>query len=75
MARRTFRLAEDIAERFNQARLDSGLTIRQLAEIAQVDKTTVSAIAAAKSRNPGVATLVDLANALGVKPSWLVFGE
>lgn len=74
MARRTHAFAQDIGARIESARAAAGLTVRQLADLAMVHRNTVLSLSRGKQRNPGVATIADLARALGVSPEWLAFG-
>lgn len=75
MARRTYQLSREIAERLNAAREQRGMTIKELARAAMVNPDTVVSISQAQTINPGVGTLADLAKALGVPRGWLAYGE
>lgn len=75
VARRVNILGPAIAERLRLARELRGLTVRQLAEQAQVDKQTVQRLSDGLGRNPGAGMMADLAKALDVSPAWLTFGE
>lgn len=75
MARRTYQLAREIAQRLNLAREARGLTVRQLARAAMVSQQTVITLSQGGTINPGAATLVDLARALEVRPAWLILGD
>ncbi len=74
MVRRTYKLAADIAGRLKEARTSSGMTVRELAHAANLDKNSVSDIELGRVRNPGVGTIADLARALQVDPRWLAYG-
>jgi transcriptional regulator with XRE-family HTH domain len=75
MARRTNKLALAIGARIEIARQASGLTIRELGKTAMVHRNTVLKLSRGDTLNPGVATLFDLAAALGVTPDWLILGK
>jgi transcriptional regulator with XRE-family HTH domain len=74
MARRTYAFARAIGQRMERARQAAGLSINELAERALVHRNTVARISEGQSRNPGAATLADLARALRVSPCWLAYG-
>ncbi len=75
MARRTYQLAREIAQRLKDAREERGMTVRELARVAMVDQQTVMNISMGRTINPGVGTLADLAKALQVPRAWLAYGE
>lgn len=74
MARRTYGFALAVGQRMEYARQASGLSIKELAVLALVHRNTVARISEGRSRNPGAATLADLARALRVSPCWLAYG-
>lgn len=54
-------------------RLDAGMSIRQVADRAELSRTTVSLFEAGK-RLPRIDTMIKLAGALGVEPGELLGG-
>jgi transcriptional regulator with XRE-family HTH domain len=74
MARRTTALSKAIAQRLRLAKTARGLSVRQLAERALVDKNSVVRLYYGRSMNPSIGIIVDLARALHVDPAWLAFG-
>ncbi len=74
MARRTYQLAREIAQRLRLARELRGVTVRDLAKRAMVDQQTVITISQGRTINPGIGTIADLARALEIDPAWLGFG-
>lgn len=60
--------------RLKWARAQAGLTIRDLAKKASVPNSAITEIELG-NRIPRANTLEKLANALGVAPCWLVFGD
>lgn len=54
-----------IGEQLLQERLRQGKTQKEVAEKAEIDEPRLSRIETGKNRNPTVATLLNLANALG----------
>lgn len=65
--------AGQIGGRLSEARQASGLTLRALAEAADVGYVTISDIEKDKYV-PRTDTVEKLAYALGVSPSWLAYG-
>lgn len=75
MSRRTKELGPGVGKRLRQAREASDLTVRGLADRAQLSYVTVQRISTGEGGNAGIGTLLDLARALGVRPCWLAYGE
>lgn len=65
---------EKLGERLFEARDRAGLTLRELGQRAGVSWSTISAIEKGK-QSATVETSERLAVALGVRASWLAFGE
>lgn len=74
MAHKTLTLAQAIGKRLTHARRVRGLTIRELAQLALLDKETVLEIGLGRVPNPGIGTIAALARALQVSAAWLAFG-
>ena len=77
--RRAKRLAvtlacEKLGERLFDARDRAGLTLRELGQRSGVSWSSISAIEKGR-QSATVETIERLAFALGVRPSWLAFGE
>jgi transcriptional regulator with XRE-family HTH domain len=66
--------SEGIADRLKQTRERAGLSKKALAEQAEISRGMVLYIEEG-STVPSVATAERLANALGVSPCWLAYGE
>lgn len=75
VSRRTKELGPGVGKRLRQAREASDLTVRGLADRAQLSYVTVQRISTGEGGNAGIGTLLDLARALGVRPCWLAYGE
>lgn len=77
--RRAKRLAvtlacEKLGERLFEARDRAGLTLRELGQRSGVSWSSISAIEKGR-QSATVETIERLALALGVRPSWVAFGE
>lgn len=77
--RRVKRLAvtlacEKLGERLFEARDRAGLTLRELGQRSGVSWSSISAIEKGR-QSATVETIERLALALGVRPSWVAFGE
>ena len=66
-------LMKEFGERLKKFRNDRNLSVRALADLADMDYTNISAIENGKS-NPSITTVIFLAEALKVDPAELVKG-
>ena len=66
-------LCEGLAARAREVRTLRGLSMREVARRAELTEGAVRSTE--QGRQPGLDTLEQLAQALGVSPSWLAFGE
>jgi transcriptional regulator with XRE-family HTH domain len=65
-----------IGFRLRLTREECGLTLRTLENRCKgVSNALISQIETGHIRNPGVATIFEIAAALGVRPGWLAWGE
>jgi SOS-response transcriptional repressor LexA len=62
----------DIASRLRDLLREHKLTQTRLAELAGIPNETVNRIVREKTRNPGVLTILKIANALGVTVGWFL---
>lgn len=62
----------ELKDRLKKARTERGLSQAKLAELAGVTQPTIMFIE--NGRNKGSSKIIDIANALGVDPSWLAYG-
>lgn len=62
-----------IADRIREAREELGLTVQQLADRAEVDKSTIDKLGGRREATLG--RLTRCAMALQVRPEWLIFGS
>lgn len=62
-----------LADRLNYAMQEMGMSQGQLAKIANMAQPTIWRIASGNAR--GTTKIVELANALGIRPEWLSSGE
>lgn len=60
---------EELKDRLKSARLDAGMTQKQLSDATGITQPVISDLE--KGKQQGSAALVKLAEALGVSPSWL----
>ena len=65
---------EKLGERLFEARDRAGLTLRELGQRSGVSWSSISAIEKGR-QSATVETIERLALALGVRPSWVAFGE
>jgi transcriptional regulator with XRE-family HTH domain len=63
-----------MSRRFNQARLQSGLTLAELEKKSGCAMSMLSGIASG-DRMPRVDSIARIARALGVSPGWLAYGD
>ena len=64
---------QTIKDRLKKKRIELDMTQAQLAEKAGVKQQTIQLIEAGETKRPRY--LVELANALGCDPSWLLYGK
>lgn len=60
-------------DRLKEARKEKGLTQKKLARLAGISQTAIASLE--KGKHAGTAFLVEIANALGVRPEWLREGK
>lgn len=60
-----------LAERLRQRRMQSGMTLQQIADAAGVTKSTIQRYEQATIENPRPVVVQGIAAVLGVSPAWL----
>ena len=60
-----------LAQRLRQRRIQSGMTLQQIADAAGVTKSTVQRYEQAAIENPRPVVVQGIAAVLGVSPAWL----
>jgi transcriptional regulator with XRE-family HTH domain len=65
----------EFGNRVKRLRRIKGMTLEELGKKCGVKKTTVSQWETGRIKAPEGGTVIDLANALGVSPEWLIYGR
>lgn len=67
-------LGGGFGRRLRQKRLELGLSVDKLAEMAQLGRAQIVRIERGEGGDAGIATVAMIADALGVPKGWLAFG-
>lgn len=73
--RQTIEIGEAMARRLRAARDEAGLTVRELAERADISHQTVVTYEAGGGGVAKLDTIKAIADVLGVRPGWLAYGD
>src|SRR5687768_1418552 len=73
--RDAYRVSESIKKRISDLRAEKGLSQKQLADLAGVRQPSISDLETGKTTDVSAATLLGIAEALGVRPKWLLTGR
>jgi len=75
MAKRTQKIATELARRLSDRRQKAGLTVRELGDQAGVSHATVGRMENNLGGSSGIDSVDAIARALGVRPAWLAYGD